>query len=74
MLDDTNASALITQTHLHEAFRNYSGTILNLRVSTETQELFVEEYFLNTEGFSNTEMDKLPYRIFPKPEISHNLS
>ena len=32
MLEDTKAPILITQTHLNETFRDYSGTILNLHL------------------------------------------
>jgi hypothetical protein len=41
-LKDTKAPLLITQAHLKEKFKNYTGKTLSLQLDTETKDLFME--------------------------------
>ncbi|MBW8308183.1 MAG: AMP-binding protein, partial [Candidatus Paracaedibacteraceae bacterium] len=47
MLEDTKAPVLITQTHLNETLKTYSGITLNLHIQSKTKELLMEECFFN---------------------------
>ena len=68
MLEDTNAPILITQTHLRESFKDYSGKILSLQVDSETKDLFIEE------SSSNTNKAESERWISPSPHSSENPS
>ena len=77
MLEDTNAPILITQAHLNETVRDYSGITLNLDLRTEKKELFIEERSLNDDNSqtqrwisSSPESSKNPDPI----TLHHNLA
>ncbi|RTK96790.1 MAG: non-ribosomal peptide synthetase, partial [Neisseriaceae bacterium] len=48
MLEDTQASVLITQAHLRESFKDYAEKIISLQIDAETKDLFIEEYTSHT--------------------------
>ncbi|MBP6952569.1 MAG: amino acid adenylation domain-containing protein, partial [Alphaproteobacteria bacterium] len=48
MLEDTQASVLMTQAHLRESFKEYTGKTLSLQLDTKAMDLFIEEWSSNT--------------------------
>jgi amino acid adenylation domain-containing protein len=68
MLEDTKASILITQAHLNETFRAYSGTTLNLYLRNEEKELFIEELSSNAETSQTQRWRSLPAESSQNPE------
>ncbi|MBL8676522.1 MAG: amino acid adenylation domain-containing protein, partial [Alphaproteobacteria bacterium] len=77
MLEDTQAPILITQSHLHEAFRNYSGTTLNLYLEDGKKELRIEEKIFDTDNSQTQRWITLPVQSSQNPQpltTSHNLA
>ena len=77
MLEDTNAPILITQAHLQEKFKVYSGITLNLHLRTEKKELFIEKSSLNADNSQTQRQTSPSAEFFENPEClttSHNLA
>ncbi len=66
MLEDTNAPILITQEHLKEKFKDYSGKILSLQI--ETKGLLIEC------SSSDTNSSESERWVSPSPQSSKNPS
>ena len=77
MLEDTKAPILITQDHLLDKFKDYSGTILNLQLRSEKKELFIEERSLNADNSQTQRWVSLSVESSKNPDpitLPHNLA
>lgn len=50
MLEDTKAPVLITQAHLKENFKEFSGKTLSLQLEAETKDFLIKDSSLHTDG------------------------
>jgi non-ribosomal peptide synthetase component F len=72
MLEDTNAPILITQAHLKERFKDYSGKILSLQLDVRQRSFSLKRSSLKCSWlFSSQVWTKPLNKIFSRTSFSH---